>query len=64
VSEIIELWSLPWHAKLRSLANEFDAAASTAAAKLDSSCTRAAVRPSSWLVRARSAARLTSHADR
>jgi hypothetical protein len=64
VSEIIELWSLPWHAKLRSLANEFDDAASSAAAQLDASCARAAVRPSSWLVRARSAARLTYQTNR
>ncbi len=42
MSEIIESWSLPWHAMLHSLANEFDDATSGGAAKTDSAATRAA----------------------
>jgi hypothetical protein len=65
MSEMIEAWSLPWHALLRSLASEFDGATSGAASKLDSAGgTRAEARPASWLVRARRAAPLTYQANR
>jgi hypothetical protein len=56
VSDIFELWSQPWHALQRSLADSFRAEApSDAGLNLRSSGGRAVPAPasSSWLLRAR-----------
>ncbi|MGO9513696.1 MAG: hypothetical protein ACLP2F_08655 [Steroidobacteraceae bacterium] len=60
MNEIFELWSLPWHALQRSLANGFGAAGTTVSAPANPVCTGARIagtpvagaRASSWLVRA------------
>jgi hypothetical protein len=58
MNDIFELWSLPWHALQRSLAETFGAEANvnSAAGGKPSNAHSVPAAASSWLVRARSGA--------
>ena len=59
MNDLLEFWSLPWHALQRSLASGFGAESSGNAAPGSTPCSASAAVPSvggSWLARARSGA--------
>jgi len=65
MNDIFELWSLPWHALQRSLANGFGAeTAISAPVNPPGSGVRVAAAPVSWLARALSAAAQAPAANR
>jgi hypothetical protein len=54
MNDTFELWSLPWHAQLRSLAKGFGAESAGGESCAGSGCPPETAGRNSWLVRARS----------